>query len=517
MSLVKFNFSRTGKKHVVNKDLLLEEVDDNIAGVAHKPSTIAKNTNLLLDSEDIITSERWNSVTYNNNGTEARNTIEEAPSIEPPINGIKVYKVTRINSGSIYVRPQDMFLYPDVNYVFSIYVKGGDGTISSSIQEWLVGQPSNSAEIGDPMPNDPQVFPFDFRYTLSSVNTPSVNVYKNIETTHHEIEELDNGWFRVVVSFKITRDQYEEILNSERYTKDNDNLVNNVFVWKNNYFKYRFVTFYPTLSEINDFAYFAGQQLYTVTDEDISNLNIIRDYVSTTSFDESIDSSNEQSVARGIKLQGTSKNILTNSSDFTLNWTTPDDFDISNDPTIADPKGGTNAYKLESNNAYDSKIPSIERIITETSLTTSKSKIFSVFARAGSTNYIRLQYSQENTSGNKTYHEAYFDLSTGSYVLSRYGDSDPIKAGSEYIGKGWYRIYITCNPQIDYISGSKVSIFVMNFPHIYDITSAQTPVSVYLYGPQVEDNIPLNSFYQPSDYIETQGTALENTYLKLYF
>ena len=483
MSLVKFDFSRTGKKHVVNKDLLLEEVDDNIAGVAHKPSTIAKNTNLLVDSEDIINSDSWYSITYNKVDNELfpRNTIEEDPSIEPPINGIKVYKVTKIDSGSIYVRPKDMFIYPDVNYVFSIYVKGGDGTISSSLQEWLVGvNPSDSS----------QAFPLDFRYTLSSVDTPSVT---NNGATHYEIEELDGDWFRVVVAFKINRDQYEDILNS---------ITNNDESWVDRYFKYRFITFYPTISQVDDFVYFAGQQLYTVTDEDIQNQDIIRDYVSTTSFDESIDSSNEQSVFRGIKPQRQSSNTIDYSSDFSQNWVSGDSNFTITQSSIADPKGELNAYKLEYSGS-GTATSFIERPINEPTFSSQYYKTFSVFAKAGDSHQVILNYTH-SSNGNVQEQQAIFDLLTGSYVFDRNEGKHPRYAGSEYIGNGWYRIYIACNIRANNDDNSSILIYASNDT---SKTSQKGPVSIYVFGAQVE-NINLDIYPEPSDYIETQASPL---------
>ena len=129
MSLVKFDFSRTGKKHVVNKDLLLEEVDDNIAGVAHKPSTIAKVENLFYDTENIVNSNIWSK-------NDERFTITEESSIYHPINGVKVYKVTRNNDKTLFIKHKDIFLYPEVNYALSIYIKPTTSSFSGSISEW---------------------------------------------------------------------------------------------------------------------------------------------------------------------------------------------------------------------------------------------------------------------------------------------------------------------------------------------------------------------------------------------
>lgn len=489
MSLVKFDFSRTGKKHVLNKDLLLEEVDSNIAGVSYKPSTIAKNTNLLLDSEDIINSDYWltNSERY---------TIAEDNSIPAPIDNAKVYKVTRVVSGSIYVRPEDMFVYPDINYVFSIYVKGGNGTVSSSLQEWHVGiNPTDNS----------QPFPIDFRYTLSSINTPNINVYQNIGTTFHQIEQLDNGWFRVAVAFKITRDQYEDILKAEKYVKDSDGNIIETKVWQQDTFKYRFITFYPSIPNTGQFAYFAGQQLYTVTDEDIIiNQDIFRDYVSTTSFDQSIDSNNEQSVFRGIKLQPASSNTLDYSSDFSQNWTSSDNNFTINQSAIADPRGGTDAYKLE----YDgtgTAISLIQRPIDEPVDSNQYYKIFSVFAKAGDSHQVILNYTHYSNQSIQE-QQAIFDLATGSYVFDRNESKNPINAGSEYIGNGWYRIYIVCSIREGNDDTSKIAIYVSNDTSRNSIYQ-KGPVSIYVFGAQVE-NGDLSYFTKPSDYIETTELPL---------
>ena len=469
MSLVKFDFSRTGKKHVVNKDLLLEEVDDNIAGVAHKPSTIAKVENLFYDTENIVNSNIWSK-------NDERFTITEESSIDLPISGVKVYKVTRNNDKTLFIKHKDIFLYPEVNYALSIYIKPTTSSFTGLINEWT-------------FPNT--IYDHTFSYTIEN---NSISVNNSNDSIAHKFDELNNGWYRITVVYNISRDKFKEALDKD---------------WVEKYYNFRLIPFYFTLEDNGTYHYISAPQLYTVTDEEVVNQTFVKDYVPSSSIINYINTEGEQSVFRGIKIQNSATNLLTNSSDFSQNWVTEDsNFQVTNDISVLDPKGGTNSYKLES--TIDGSVKTyIKRNITETSI--SFNKVFSIFAKAGNTNHIVLNYTQ-GSSNNSISTEVMFDLSTGAYITSKKQNKrNEIDAKSEYIGNGWYRLSLSAKIKSTTTYGTDSKLYV----NVVENTSKEFSEQInspylYVFGAQLE-NISLDVYPEPSDYIETAGTSLSTS------
>lgn len=466
MSLVKFDFSRTGKKHVVNKDLLLEEVDDNIAGVAHKPSTIAKVENLFYDTENIVNSNIWSK-------NDERFTITEESSIDLPISGVKVYKVTRNNDKTLFIKHKDIFLYPEVNYALSIYIKPTTSSFTGLISEWA-------------FPNT--IYDHTFSYTIEN---NSISVNNSNDSIAHKFDELENGWYRITVVYNISRDKFKEALDED---------------WVETFYNFRLIPFYFTLEDNGTYHYISAPQLYTVTDEEVVNQTFVKDYVPSSSIINYINTEGEQSVFRGIKIQNSATNLLTNSSDFSQNWVTEDsNFQVTNDISVLDPKGGTNSYKLES--TIDGSVKTyIKRNITETSI--SFNKVFSIFAKAGNTNHIVLNYTQ-GSSNNSISTEVMFDLSTGAYITSKKQNKrNEIDAKSEYVGNGWDRLSLSAKIISTTTYGTDSNLYV----NVVENTSKEFSEQInspylYVFGAQVE-NINLDIYPEPSDYIETQASPL---------
>ena len=122
----------------------------------------------------------------------------------------------------------------------------------------------------------------------------------------------------------------------------------------------------------------------------------------------------------------------------------------------------------------------------ENSISKSGVHTFSVYAKAGTLNWIRLLILG---GGNRA---RFFDLQNGAIGGSVY--SDEIDANIEDVGNGWYRCSITTN-----VSMTQVRIYPANA----DGDTGGTSGNIYIQDAQIEQGLVAR------DYIETTTTAVE--------
>ena len=179
---------------------------------------------------------------------------------------------------------------------------------------------------------------------------------------------------------------------------------------------------------------------------------------------------------KGLLVEPAATNVMPYSEDFS-NWT-PSSVTVATDTTTA-PDGTTLAYAVTGNAGTATK--RVSRGATISTLTT---YTFSVFAKAGTNDYIQLI---SNVDGDGF---ANFDLSNGTVGTS---GSDTTGVITDY-GNGWYR----CEARFTSITaGANHGVYLMDSSSATHAQSAATTGSVYLWGAQVEDG-PIATSYIPT-------------------
>jgi hypothetical protein len=198
-----------------------------------------------------------------------------------------------------------------------------------------------------------------------------------------------------------------------------------------------------------------------------------------------LSSSGELTFSRGSDIEATrvnangyiekaKVNLLLQSNSYLTSWTVSNavlnsgqiGYDVSND-----------AWLLENTDA--------DGYITQ-SATLSAVQTYSVYAKAGTLDFIRIRV---NVTGTNV--DAYFDLSTGTYAGTTVGTA--IDATITSMGSGWYRCTLTCNES---------TTSVRFYPAIaYDDLTA-TSGNIYIQDAQ------LNYGLVAQDYVETQATSV---------
>jgi hypothetical protein len=125
---------------------------------------------------------------------------------------------------------------------------------------------------------------------------------------------------------------------------------------------------------------------------------------------------------------------------------------------------------------------------------------FSVYAKAGTKNHLYLGC--ENSAFSGTRHVVY-DLTTGALVASSVDVDGSVNGyGSEYIGDGWWRVWLTRTTDAD--GGNAVMLLGMVEPVTFNaIYTASTTDHIFLFGAQVERNVDT-----PTSAINTTTTAI---------
>lgn len=121
--------------------------------------------------------------------------------------------------------------------------------------------------------------------------------------------------------------------------------------------------------------------------------------------------------------------------------------------------------------------------------TVGQQNAFSVFAKAGTTNWLRL----EITESGPVRHAAWFNLATGQLGTVDAGLS---RARIEPAGNGWYRCHVSCDSTV---TVAYATISVVNAD---GSVGGSTGNNLYIWGAQIENNR-----YFGSSYIKTTSSA----------
>ena len=179
---------------------------------------------------------------------------------------------------------------------------------------------------------------------------------------------------------------------------------------------------------------------------------------------------------KGLLVEPAATNVMPYSEDFSQ-WT-PTGVTVATDTTTA-PDGTTLAYAITGNAGTTAK-----RVREDTTIGTLTTYTFSVFAKAGTNDYIQLISNADADA------VANFDLSNGTVGTS---GSDTTGVITDY-GNGWYR----CEARFTSVTaGTPHSIYLVDSSSATYGQSAATTGSVYLWGAQVEDG-PIATSYIPT-------------------
>jgi len=118
------------------------------------------------------------------------------------------------------------------------------------------------------------------------------------------------------------------------------------------------------------------------------------------------------------------------------------------------------------------------------SITTSGVQTFSVYAKAGTSDFVRLRAQMS-----VNYYDTFFDLSSGT--IASYASLAPIDSAMVSVGDGWYRCSITFNATL-----TQARIFVADA----DLSTNSTG-SIYIQNAQLEQGLVA------TDYLETTTSA----------
>jgi len=170
------------------------------------------------------------------------------------------------------------------------------------------------------------------------------------------------------------------------------------------------------------------------------------------------------------------QNLLLQSNNFDTTWITTNisvtsgqsGYDGSNDAWLLDITGGTGSQRLEE------------------SANLSGVQTFSIYAKAGTEDWIRLRV---NTSG--TAAQSYFDLANGALGVTQSGLID---RKIEDVGGGWYRCSISFN---------ETSSLVRVYPAVGNGNITHTSGNIYIQDAQIEQGMVAR------DVITTTTTAVE--------
>lgn len=196
-------------------------------------------------------------------------------------------------------------------------------------------------------------------------------------------------------------------------------------------------------------------------------------------------------VCKGLLIEEARTNLVKNSSAFENSTWAKTRSSVAADATTS-PEGLTNADKLvedTSNNTHSVSLASGERV----AFTAAGVYTFSAYAKAGERRGIRLAFSSLAFPSNIY---AQFNLVNGSVVIK----SAEITAGSEYVGAGWWRLYITATSTIT--ASAPVSLLIVSDDGATLSYQGDGVSGLYVYGAQLE----VGSF--PSSYIPTTSAAV---------
>jgi hypothetical protein len=181
-------------------------------------------------------------------------------------------------------------------------------------------------------------------------------------------------------------------------------------------------------------------------------------------------------------LRGTGQNLLLQSNTFTTSWS------ISNVTLTSgqsDPFGGSTAYLV--NNGTNTGTHPVSQTLTISPNTYT----FSVFAKAGTANFLAL-FSSSSVQG------AFFNLTTGAFTGNMI--NAPVSYASTSVGSGWYRLSITVASTG---SSSTLQLLISEDGTNYSYTGTSKTITIY--GAQLEIGSVTNT------YIPTTTTAVYGT------
>ena len=172
------------------------------------------------------------------------------------------------------------------------------------------------------------------------------------------------------------------------------------------------------------------------------------------------------------------ENLLLQSNQFDTTWTNTSATETSG---FEGYDGSNNAWKLE-------KTGNGGRIRQTVSLTGVNT--FSVYAKAGTTNWLRLLFETISDS-------YYFDLENG--VLGS-GTSQPVDGKIESVGNGWYRCSVT---------GSGTSGAVRIYPADDDLDVTGTTGSIYIQNAQLETGLVATEYLNSTSVTAKAGVLID--------
>jgi hypothetical protein len=201
-------------------------------------------------------------------------------------------------------------------------------------------------------------------------------------------------------------------------------------------------------------------------------------------------------VAQGLLIEDQRTNLLLQSEDLSTTWAATGST-VSTNATTA-PSGAATADKLIANSAISVSPTSVAAFVRQniTKAASATTYTFSVFAKAGEFNAIRILAADNATSANNAAVSALLTNGTVLTAAAAAGTFTNASVAITNVGNGWYRVALT------FTSSTETAIRFIYAVNNSSPTQGDASKGIFIWGAQLE----VGAF--PTSYIPTTTTAL---------